>query len=271
MRQMPPTDSLYLGRVMHARKRPFAHSFRYSVFSLWLDIDHVGDAAQGLALLSYNRWNLFSFFDRDHGPRVNNPLRPWVEKVLAEADIAPPGGPIKILCFPRILGFAFNPISLICCYAPDGPLRAVIYEVHNTVGGQHCYVVPVADADSDTALHHTAEKVFYVSPFIGMQAHYHFTLKAPGDDFALKIDESVDEGPQLVATHVAERRDLSSWTLMKALASRPMMLGTVMIGILWEALRIWRKGGQYHAPPAEAMRIAPQHTTLAHPLHPPAA
>ncbi|MEM6422006.1 MAG: DUF1365 domain-containing protein, partial [Pseudomonadota bacterium] len=126
-------DCLYVGHVMHRRLTPFAHQFRYRVFSLLLDIDRLEETCAGLRLLALDRFALLAFHRRDHGPRDGSALRPWVEARLATEDIAPPAR-IWLLSFPRILGYVFNPLSVYFCEDAGGRLTAVVYEVKNTFG-----------------------------------------------------------------------------------------------------------------------------------------
>jgi uncharacterized protein len=239
--------ALYTGRVTHTRLRPFVHKLAYRVFSIWLDVDRLREVAKSSWLFSYNRFGVASFHDKDHGDRRGGPLRPWVETTLVAAGISPPGGAIRLLCFPRILGYVFNPLSLFFCHDREGRLRAVIYEVHNTVGGAHAYVAPVEDDDT-AVIRQGADKVFYVSPFIGMVARYDFALAPPGERFALTIRESVPEGEQLVATHAGERRAFTDAQLAWLLVANPLMTVKVFAGILIEALFLWRKGARYNSP-----------------------
>nr|WP_274380584.1 DUF1365 family protein [Oleomonas cavernae] len=167
-----PSAALYLGRVFHGRWRPVRHAFRYRVFSLLLDLDSLGETARRSRLFSWNRFNVLSFHDRDHGPRDGAPLRPWVEAQLLAAGLGGlAGGPIDILCFPRLWGFVFDPLTVYYCFASDGRLGAIVYEVKNTFGGQHAYAMAVADRNEATIRQHAA-KGFYVSPFIAMAADY---------------------------------------------------------------------------------------------------
>lgn len=239
--------ALCVGRVTHTRLRPFVHKLAYRVFSLWLDIDRVQDTAKQSRLFSYNRFGAAAFYDKDHGDHSGAPLRNWVERTLEQAGLEPAGGAIRLLCFPRIFGFVFNPLSLFFCYAPSGQLKAIIYEVHNTVGGAHAYVAPVSDPQA-SIVRHGAEKVFYVSPFIGMTAEYQFVVAPPDSLFSLTIKESVPEGPQLVATHAGEVRAFTDRQLAWLLLCHPLMTAKVFGGILWEALFIWTKGARYYSP-----------------------
>src|SRR5262249_48726005 len=130
-------SAIYAGTVMHQRLRPRRHRLRYRVFSLLLDLDELDEVAARLRLLSRNRFNLFSFFDRDHGDGRREPLRMQIERRLAAAAIAPDGGAIRLLAMPRVLGYVFNPLSVYFCYRRTGVLAAVVYEVNNTFGERH--------------------------------------------------------------------------------------------------------------------------------------
>ena len=117
------TAALYSMRTMHRRHVAPLYRFVNRIFYLWLDIDHVDDAARGRRLFSYNRWNLLSFFDRDHGHRRDGPLRPWVTTIAARHGIELDDGPIHLLCLPRVFGYVFNPISLFYCSDRHGALQ----------------------------------------------------------------------------------------------------------------------------------------------------
>ena len=162
---------------MHMRLTPFAHGFRYRVFTLLLDVDRMAETLAPLRLLRLGRFSLMSVRLGDHGPRDGSALRPWVEERLAEAGLPVPAR-IRLLAFPRILGYAFNPLSVYFCEDADGRLESVVYEVKNTFGDQHPYAMP-ARADADGAVRHRQEKDFFVSPFIAMDQTYAFTIRPP--------------------------------------------------------------------------------------------
>ena len=166
---MPPSERtacLYSGHVMHMRLTPFTHRFRYRVFSLLLDIDRLDETLAPLWLLRLDRFGLLGFKRRDHGARDGSELRPWVEAELARHGLPEPHR-IWLLSFPRILGFTFNPLSVYFCEDRTGALQSVVYEVKNTFGDQHAYVLD-ARADADGAARHDQAKGFFVSPFIDM-------------------------------------------------------------------------------------------------------
>lgn len=252
------TSCLYLGSVMHKRLRPFAHGFRYRVFSLCLDLDELPALDARLRLFSHNRGNLFAFYDRDHGPRDGTPLRPWIEGYLRQAGIDLAGGRVRLLCFPRILGYVFTPLSIWFCHHADGRLLAVLYEVHNTFGERHGYLIPVRPGNPGAPIAQAAEKRFHVSPFIGMTARYRFLLKAPDERLAIVIRQWVPDGEQLVARHSGRRAALTDGTLLRVFTAYPLMTFKVIAAIHWQALRLWLRGAKVQPRPAPP----PQDVTL---------
>ena len=252
---------------MHKRLRPFVQRFVYRVFSLWIDLEELPWLHRQLRLFSHNRFNLFSFHDRDHGACDGTALRPWIEAQLhlAGRDIA--GGPIRLLCFPRVLGYVFNPLTIWFCHRPDGTLDSILYEVRNTFGEKHGYLIPLnGRLPAGAAIRQTCDKGFYVSPFIGMEARYRFKLTVPDERLFVAILQDVPKGPQLIATQRGLRQHLSDATLLRACFGRPLLTLKVIAGIHWEAAKLWRRGATFHrrpAPPTTAVTLlAPQPAVL---------
>ena len=238
---------LYQARVMHHRLRPVRHRFTYRVFSLLLDLDEADRINRRLWLLSVERPNLLSFRAKDHGARDGSALKPWTLERLAAAGITLSDPSIRLLCFPRLFGFVFNPLSIYFCY--DGArLAALIYEVKNTFGGQHVYTFPVRFAGrGGRILAHGCAKDFYVSPFIDMDARYEFQLAEPGERLAVVIRAPERGLPLVVAGQIGKRRPLADRALLACLASDLLMTIKVFLGIHVEALRLWRKGAPWFA------------------------
>lgn len=242
---------LYFGRVMHRRLGAVRHRFAYRVFSLLVDIDELPALDRRLRLFSHNRWNLFSLMDRDHGDRSGRALRPWIDNMLARSGIETEGGPVRLLCFPRVLGYVFMPLSIWFCHHRDGSLRAVLYEVHNTFGEAHGYLIPVApDLPGDAPVRQRCDKAFYVSPFIGMSGSYRFRLRRPDARLAVVVRQSGADGQGLVAVQTGRRRPLTDGALLRAFVGYPLMTFKVIAAIHWEALRLWLKGAPFGARPA---------------------
>lgn len=238
-----PTSAIYAGYVRHARYRPARHRFTYRVFSLFLDVDDLDANRNMPALLSINRFNLFSVFLKDHGPKDATKLRPFIDKLLRDRDMPPPEN-IFILCYPRILGYVFNPLTVYYCMR-NGAVSALVYEVRNTFGDDHVYVVPVSDtrseAPAETSVSHSREKAMHVSPFIDMNATYHFSAPLPDDALRLVIRETQDGAPLLIASFAGRRRALTTRQLLRAFLQYPLMTVKIVAAIHFEAGRLFLK------------------------------
>ena len=242
---MDDAAALYVGPVMHARLKPVGHRFSYRVMSLLIDLDRLDEADRQSALFGVNRGALYSFHEKDHGERDGSSLRAYAARCAAAHDIDLTGGRVQLLCYPRLFGYAFNPLSVYFCHRADGRLALVIYEVRNTFGEIHAYALPLRPADiSSAGIRQAQDKLFYVSPFIAMTMRYHFRISPPQDTVKLRILETDREGPLLAATFFGRRRTLTSAALLGMFFSLPLVTFKVMAAIHWEALRLWVKGAR---------------------------
>ncbi|MBL8628974.1 MAG: DUF1365 domain-containing protein, partial [Rhodospirillaceae bacterium] len=233
-------SSFYTGTVMHRRTRPRKHKLSYNVFSMLIDLDELEALNQDVTGFGFNRFSLFSFYNRDHGPGLDAPLKPWIDSELKKAGIDTQGGPVRLLCYPRVLGYTFNPLSVYFCYHRDGRLAAILHQVTNTFHQRHSYLFPVDDADNLD--HQACVKEMYVSPFIGMGMTYNFKIKPPADEIAIAIQENDVEGPLLYASFAGHKQPFSSSGLLNLFLTYPLMTLKVIGGIHWEALLLWIKG-----------------------------
>ena len=242
-----PFSVAHEGATTHVRFTPFERRFSYRLAQILIDIDHVAETARALQLLSYNRFNLFSFDDRDHGDRSGAPLRPWAEAMFARAGVTLGGGRIDLMCFPRMLGFVFNPLSIFFGYGAEGKLRGVIYEVNNTFGETHAYVAPVSD---DASHAHEAAKLFHVSPLFPVRGDYRFHIDTPGARFRVTVENYFDGVRQHLATLTTRARPLTNAWLAKIFVTMPLMTIGVVAAIHWQALKLFLKGARYNSRPA---------------------
>ncbi len=243
MRDVATDSCLYAGSVTHARLTPTAHSFGYRAFYTLLDLDSIDSVTSRLRLFSRNRGNFISFHDADHLGADGRPLRKKVDALLQDADIDVSGGRILLLCMPRLFGYVFNPISVYFCHDAAGALVCMLYEVRNTFGQRHTYVVPVeADARNADTVHQTARKLFYVSPFMDMDLTYSFNLLRPTKTVSLGIAAARGDTPVIRTLFVGRREALTDRAILRVLATHPLMTLKVVGAIHWEALRLWLKG-----------------------------
>ncbi len=255
---MSEAARIYRCEVMHRRLFPVQYRFVYRVFSVLLDIDRIDEAARDSAIFSRNRFNLLSFYDADHTRDAAVSARDWANRLLTENGIDPNGGRVRLLCFPRVLGYAFNPLSIWYCEDRNGRLQAVICAVRNTFGERHCYLLGGwTDRPASWPVRAHRSKSFHVSPFIGMDAEYHFRLSRPDASLRIVIREYAGDRLMLVAVQSGEARTFSTRHLLLELLRTPLMTFKVIAGIHWEALKIWLRGAPFHRkPPAPLHEVS---------------
>ncbi len=236
----PRLSGLYRGSVVHTRVRPKRHHLRYRLMMVCLDLAEVGGLARTCRFFSDNRFNLFSFYDRDHGDGSDRPLRDQMIDRLAEAGIDLAGGAVRIVCLPRILGYVFNPISVYYCADADGVLRAMVYEVNNTFGERHSYLIPVREPLNP--IRQSCAKRLHVSPFMDMDMTYDFCVTPPDAHVSIAIAGRDPDGPLIATAFDGRRHDLSDRSLVSAFFSYPLLTLGVVAGIHWEALKLFLKG-----------------------------
>jgi DUF1365 family protein len=224
------------------------------MFSSLIDLDELPLISRSCRLISHNRFNLFSFYDRDHGAG-DITLRPWVEERLAEAGIGLKGGAIQLLSTPRVLGYVFNPLSVYFCWHEGGQLAAILYEVNNTFGQRHTYVI-TAGVGADQLVRQRCSKQFYVSPFLDMAMTYHFRIMPPAGSTTIAIAVHDQQGPVLLASFFGDRQSLTDANLLKAFLLFPLATFKVIAAIHWQALKLLLKGvALVKRPPAPAHAV----------------
>lgn len=236
---MMSASALYNGVVVHKRVRPVQHALRYHVFSLLIDCDELNDLDRRLRLFSYNRFNICSLHDSNHGD--GTPIATYLKGIADQSGVRGIER-FLMLCYPRVLGYVFNPVTIYFGMdASDNP-ALIVYEVNNTFGERQTYVVPVGqDAQSDT-LHQSCGKEFYVSPFNSVDGRYSFHITPLDDLITVGIALHTEEGPLLKAFFRGERTDLTDATLAAALARTGWLSVKVIAAIHYEALKLWFKG-----------------------------
>lgn len=248
-------SALFPGETWHRRYRPVGHFLRYSMLMMLIDLDEAVELDHRSRWFGYNRSRILAFNDRDHGDSSATPLRTQVERHLTAAGL-PAGGPIRVLAMPRVFGQVFNPLTVYYCHPPgDGPPMAILYEVNNTFGQRHSYLLK-AEEDGGR-IHNACDKRFYVSPFMDMALRYRFALRAPPTEadgpLSIDIEVSDEGGKVLTAAFHGRRQDFTDRALFAAALAYPFLMLKVVGAIHWEALKLWLKGMKLRPrPPAPA-------------------
>jgi DUF1365 family protein len=233
-------SAIYNGKVIHKRFKPKVHYFKYKVFSLLIDLSELEILDKKVNFFSYNKFNLISFYEKDHGDRDGSSLTLWVKKNLEKYNIQAKDIKIKILCYPRIFGFVFNPLSVFYIYNLQDQLISILYEVKNTFGEQHTYLFKVTkDAN---LIQNNCSKKFHVSPFIEMNCNYFFRLLKPGNKISVIIDQYDNEDQILYASQDGTRSDFNTQHLIKSYLKHPIMTFKIILAIHFEAFKLWAKG-----------------------------
>ena len=232
---------IYNGEVTHTRFKPVRHFLKYKTFSLLIDLDEINELDSRISIFSYNKFNVFSFYDKDHGERDGSNLKEWVLTNMRKFNIEGKINKIKILCYPRIFGYVFNPLSIFYCYERD-KLKAIFYEVKNTFNEQHTYIFKIKNNEEITQ---KCKKKFYVSPFMDMETYYNFKLINPNNKLSVFIKQTDSKGTILTATQTGDKKEFNFKQLIKNLFKYPLMTIKIISSIHYEALLLWKKGAIY--------------------------
>ncbi len=232
--------ALYLGEVVHKRARPKRHRLRYSVFSMLVDLDKLDELDKRLKLFSVDRFNLFSLSPKDFGAHDASSLGDFIRRKAKAAGVGSQVARIRMLSYPRFLGYAFNPMTTFYLEDAEGKTVMLVYEVHNTFGEHHFYQHVLDEPGEE--IHHAAKKAFYVSPFNTLAGHYRFSVRPPREDVFTSITLSDEGGGLVTAWFEGRRKELTDGALLKVALAFPLMTLKVIAGIHWEAVKLLLKG-----------------------------
>lgn len=267
MTAMPPR--LYECDVFHQRLKPRRNGFRYGVFMIDVDLDDLEETARRVRGLSYNRFGMFSINDRDHvdlglpgGIRPN--LLCWLDRQQMEM---PSDVRIRLVTFPRVFGYGFNPVSFyFITDADERPLMSVA-EVVNTFREMKLYIVD--GSGKDASWQRRVAKDFYVSPFSDPGDSFDFRIGIPGDEWRVDIDNLHGEEKVLVSSIRGKARRLTSASLLRCSLKYPLLSLKIIGGIHWHALLLWLRGFPFFkkSEQLDAQRdvLRPHHTLTRNP------
>jgi len=240
--RVPPAGGpcIGTGQVRHRRLRPRANAFAYGTYFLMLPMRQMRQVeqqqqGQGCPGLARNRFGLLSFHDRDHGEGGADSLA-WIESLLQREGVADAQGEIWLHTYPRVLGYAFNPVSFWHCLRTDGSLAALVAEVNNTFGERHCYLLhgPALGYGREQV----AQKVFHVSPFCRVAGRYRFRFFRSAERVVARIDHDDESGPLLLTSVSGRLEPLTPASARRAFWRMPLMSLGVIARIHWQALKL---------------------------------
>ena len=235
---MIKNSKIYTGKVIHKRFKPKEHYFKYNVFSLLIDLNELEEINKYIKFFSYNKFNIISFYDKDHGDRDGSSVKLWVKKNLRNIGIMTEDVRIKLLCYPRIFGYVFNPLSTYFIYNKHSELISIFYEVKNTFGEQHTYIFKAQD---EKTVQNKCKKKFYVSPFIEMDCEYHFKTLNPREQLSVVINQNDKDGKLLFASQDGISKDFNNKNLILSYLTHPLMTFKIIGAIHYEAFKLWAK------------------------------
>jgi DUF1365 family protein len=245
-------SALYQGFVRHRRFVPKKHEFRYPLFMAFIKLSELPVLADRLSLFGTGPWHWARFRRADYLGEPDTPLAESVKQQVAastgvqrrELD-----GEVYFYGHLRYLGFYFSPLNLYFV-EQRGKMRYMLAEVSNTPWNErHYYAV-----DLDKMEPHA--KQFHVSPFNPMNQTYGWKVRPPGAAFEksmvhLEVTPKDAGIPVFDATMVLKRRPLNQTNLLRVLALTPAQTLRMVMGIYWQALRLYLKGNPLYRHPAK--------------------
>ena len=231
---------------MHHRFSPQVHKFHYRLFMWCFDLDEVAQLAKTRRFLGYNKFNLFSFYDKDHllGEHNTNTVKENIIIYLENNGIKYDGGKIYLLTHLRTLGYLFNPVSFYYCFNKDGLPLCSIAEVGNTYYEMKPFLVREFNGKTfDLRI----KKHFYVSPFTQLDDEFDFKIAIPGEKLNVKIDDYRNGERFFISTLTGEQKPLTTANVVKSFIRFPMVTLQVIILIHWQALKLWLKKVPFQA------------------------
>lgn len=237
---MVKKDFIHEALMYHERFKPFNHRFIYKMFYLKFPVDHMGEMKSGL--FSFNKWNLYSLYNKDYLDGSSRPLKEKITELLKDEELS--FHHITLQTTPRILGYGFNPVSFWYFYNRNEELEAVLAEVNNTFGDRHYYLMK-GHSEYKKII---TNKVFHVSPFFGIEGQYEFSF-FPKNVVINYFDPATNQYFFRSSWKETKSHEFSTGNLIKMFFKFPMMTFMVTARIHWQALKLYIKKATFYTRP----------------------
>ena len=260
---------LVISKITHIRYGPPTHVLHRPGLSMLIDLDRLDVASKISAFFSVNRFNLFSIHERDFGINHKShpdkgdqpvPLADYIRQMASPYLKGRKIASLKLLAFPRILGFAFNPITIYLGFDEKQLPCFYVYEVHNTFGDAHSYISVIGEGGANTP--QKVDKQLHVSPFFSLEGYYRLGVKQRGDSLNVLVNYARNKKQLLTARLHGRIQSLHTGTLLKALFLQGFWPLRPLLSIHVEALKLFVKKCQFYKRPTPPSAPA----TLATPL-----
>jgi DUF1365 family protein len=239
-------SALYKGSVFHSRFVPKKHAFTYQIFMLWLNLDEISEVEK-IKGFSASSWAPIRFKRSDYLGDPNVSLKQSVLLKASELAGTEVQGSVYLLSPLRTFGLYFSPVNFYYIQQPDGSFSHLVAEVSNTPwNNRHCYLVDLTDQQD-------SKKVFHVSPFNPMDMSYKWNISQPNQSLKLTLT-CHKEVKHFVASVNLSKIELNSKTLFNVLLSIPSMTIKTVVGIYWQALKLFLKGVPFYSHPAQGKK-----------------
>ncbi len=259
---------IYLVKVGHARTIPKKNSFSYGMYMFYINLDELDKISKRFLFFSYNRFNIHSFFDKDHfffvkaksqeqeiiakekinfdpkkyhGQNTKEKIQTMIGELALDFEL----GQVFLLTNLRNFGYVFNPVSFYYCYDQAGKFRVLFSEVNNTFGEQKMYYYLNEDFNK-TNFQTKQVKNYYISPFIDFDTTLYWDFELPNEKLTMRIKSAKEDKIYLSTSLVGQRREITNWSLTYILLRYPLVTLMVIFRIHYQAIKLWsKKVGHY--------------------------
>lgn len=231
-------SKLYRSFVRHTRYFPRKYQFDFHFFWLRLNLDELDKLNSETFLFSRNRFNLFSFYDRDHIHLGSFSLKENVIAYLKEQGVEEEIRDIELVTNPRVLGYTFNPVSFYLIKSITS--EYLVIEIGNTFGEQKPYFVS-NQFKKEKEWVFTTQKNFYISPFSSVENSMTFHVIDDEKKLIIKIIDQNYKNHQteLTTKYVGIPIEWSNSNIIKFFFRFPFSTLRIIFAIHYHAFKLF--------------------------------